>query len=78
MERWKPVMGQGFIFILKCWDKGCPGSMKAQSREEEEQQTSSAQINYGTDFQTFKSCNTEAWGTDESLRATKDPVGILD
>lgn len=32
MERWKPVMGLGFIFILKCWDKGCPGSMKAEQR----------------------------------------------
>lgn len=54
MERWNPVMEQGFIFILKCWDKGCPGSMKAQNREKEEQQTSSTQIDYGKDFQSFK------------------------
>ena len=54
MERWNPVMEQGFIFILKCWDKGCPGSMKAQNREKEEQQTSSTQIDYRKDFQSFK------------------------
>lgn len=32
MERWKPVTGQGFIFILKYWDKDCPGSLKAQKQ----------------------------------------------
>lgn len=35
MERWKPVMGQGFIFILKYGNKGCPGSLKAQKQREE-------------------------------------------